>query len=76
MSLKRLRAMHGVKESLVCGNCSKRETCAVANLTPEDFDPSTWKSGVSDLLTVLYYFSMEVEAKQGNEAEKAQELLQ
>lgn len=63
MSLKRLRALYGVKESLVCQHCSKKEICKVINHEPELNDSSA-KNGLSDLLTVLYYFAVEVDLKE------------
>ncbi|KAL4429333.1 hypothetical protein ABPG74_002319 [Tetrahymena malaccensis] len=61
-SLKRLRALNGVKEDLVCENCSKKETCKVINFVPE-INENSAKTGLSDLLTSMYYFAVEQENK-------------
>ncbi|KAL4471222.1 hypothetical protein ABPG72_007589 [Tetrahymena utriculariae] len=74
-SLKRLRALNGVKEDLVCQNCSKKETCKVINFVPE-LNENTAKTSMSDLLTSMYYFAVEQESKGVAQVETDQDKIE
>ncbi|EWS70979.1 hypothetical protein TTHERM_000920829 (macronuclear) [Tetrahymena thermophila SB210] len=74
-SLKRLRALNGVKEDLVCQNCSKKETCKVINFVPE-INENSAKTSMSDLLTSMYYFAVEQENKGQVQVETDQDKIE